>query len=143
MASTRFGPRLIGGGTAGTLRDALREVAKRRGEAIADVIERELALTVKELQQLTPKDTGAAAGTTAGSRRPIYKSHPGYGMKIGNDQGDSGWQVYNNRDTRYWAITNPMWVDYLRRINYEHPTQANFLETAHRNMQQRLIKLRA
>jgi hypothetical protein len=132
--------RLIG--KSRTLRDALLDVAKKYDTALKDVMQEQVDLTIDELRITTPKDTGAGAGTEQGSKRPIYKSHPGYGKHIGNNPGDTGWQLFKGADTRRWGIINPMWEPYLKEVNYTHPTDGNFLENATRNLTKRLKDLR-
>jgi hypothetical protein len=132
--------RLIG--KSRTLRDALIDVAKKYDTALKMVMQEQVDLTIDELRITTPKDTGAAAGTEQGNKRSMYKSHPGWGMKIGNAPGNTGWQLYQGNDTRRWGIINPMWEPYLKQVNYTHPTQGNFLENAQRNLTKRLRDLR-
>lgn len=132
--------RLIG--KSRTLRDALIDVAKKYDSSLKDVMQEQVDLTIDELRITTPKDTGAGAGTEQGARRAMYKSHPGYGKKIGNNPGDTGWQLYKGNDTRRWGIINPMWEPYLKEVNYADPENGNFLETATRNLKARLRDLR-
>lgn len=132
--------RLIG--TSRTLRDALIAVANKYDTALQTVVTEQVDLTIDDLRINTPKDTGAGAGTIQGSKRSIYKSHPGFGMPIGNNPGDTGWQVTKGNDVRRWGIVNPMWVPYLREVNYTHPTDGNFLENAVQRLQARLRALR-
>jgi hypothetical protein len=131
--------RLIG--QQGSLRDALRAVAKKYDTALQEVLTEQIDRTIDDLRRLTPIDTGAGAGTDLVAHRPMYKKHPGYGMHIGNAPGDTGWQPYKGKDVRRWGIINPMWVPYLREVNYTHKN-GNFLETAIRGLQDRLKKLR-
>ena len=102
-------PRLIQGRRESALRDHLRMVAKRHALNLTDLIEDQMRLTIEELRVTTPKDTGAAAGVEWGKKRNMHKSHPGWGMRIGNEPGDTGWQIMSN-NPQHWAITNPMWV---------------------------------
>lgn len=125
-----------------SLRDLLLEAAKKHDLRLRELLQEQIDLTIDDLRVNTPKDTGAAAGTTQGARRPIYKRHPGFGMKIGNAVGDTGWQEGAKTSVRHWAIVNPMWDPYLRTVNYTHPTNANFVEAAVRRMYERLIALR-
>jgi hypothetical protein len=129
-------------GRSRTLRDALIAVAKKYDTALQQVVSEQIEKTIDDLRKHTPIDTGAGAGTTQGAKRNMYKSHPGFGMHIGNNPGDTGWQVEKENDVRRWAIVNPMWVPYLREVNYTHPTHGNFLENAVQRMRQRLNALR-
>jgi len=96
---------------------------------------------VDTLRKLTPKDTGAAAGAPTG--KPMRASHPGRAYaKIGNDPGDTGWQLYHARNSLKFAIINPMWDSYLKFVNYTHPTQNNFVETAARQLKNRMKEIK-
>lgn len=128
-------------GRSSTLRNALRAVAKKYDVALQEVVRVQMEITIDDLRSTTPVDTGAGAGTINGAKRDMYFSHPGYGMHIGNNPGDTGWQMEKENDVRRWAITNPMWVPYLRVVNYTHPTHGNFLENAVKHLQNRLRNL--
>jgi len=135
-------------GTTAIRRDSfvsfIRSVAERRSEKIMEAANRELMAMVEELRATTPKDTGAAAGTTVGAKRSLYPSHPAsrQGLSIGNEPGDSGWQIYKSGDLKKIAIINPMWETYLKTVNYTSLTHANFLETARRHFLQRIKTMR-
>jgi hypothetical protein len=122
------------------LRDALRKIAKKHELRLVDVITNQLLLTVQDLKDNTPVDTGAGAGDPVRARRAIYKSHPGFGRKIGNEVGDTGWQLSEKVTASHWAVVSPMWGAYLREVNYTHPTHANFLENAVQRLRDRLNK---
>jgi hypothetical protein len=132
--------RLIG--KSRTLRDALIDVRNKYDLNLQELVSDQVDKTIDDLRVMTPKDTGAGAGTTQGARRNMYKSHPGWGRNIGNNEGDTGWQPFKLMDTRRWGIINPMWEPYLRKVNYEHPTDGNFLERAMNNLRDRLARLR-
>jgi len=76
---------------------------------------------VIQLIEVGPKYTGASSGVRG--LFPIYKSHPAYGMTIGNilNGGDSGWQINETarrKDTVVsLIISNPMWEHYLKYVN--------------------------
>lgn len=125
-----------------SLRDLLIDVRKKYDLNLRELLQEQIDLTIDDLRVNTPKDTGAAAGTEQGSKRPMYKKHPGWGRKIGNAVGDTGWQEGEKTTVNHWAIISPMWHIYLREVNYTHPTNANFVEDAVRRMRERLIHLR-
>jgi hypothetical protein len=120
------------------------KVAKERGGKLADVLEVQVELLIKDLRDLTPKDTGAAAGTKDGARRPMYQSHPAAlrGLTIGNFEGASGWQPYEKTNGRHWAVVNPMWDIYLGARNYMGGVGSHFVEEAVRRFRERLKNLR-
>jgi hypothetical protein len=71
--------------------------------------------------QITPRDTGAAAGIEGD--RPLYNSHPAskMGLTIGNEEGQSGWQVVFTQgrgSNAKYALKNPMWKPYLQFLEY-------------------------
>lgn len=100
--------------------------------------------TIDDLRALTPKDTGAAAGTQAGARREIYPNHPAakLGLPIGNFEGASGWQPKDSDNGKRWSIINPMWDIYLKYRNYLGGVGSNFVEEAARRMRDRLRNMR-
>lgn len=117
------------------LADELRKAAKRHQMRLRDLIDTQIEATIAELRKITPKDTGAGAGMPTGHL--VYKTHPGYGMNIGNERGDTGWQPYSNHPD-HWAIINPMWEPYLKIVNYTHYKDSHFLETAVQHMRERI-----
>jgi len=123
------------------MRDALLKVAKKHDKYLKQVITEQIDLTIDELRIETPKATGAAAGTTQGARKPMYRSHPGFGRTIGNAPGDTGWQPYEADNGKHWAIINPMWQPYLAVVNYTH-IAGGFVDRAARNLRQRLLTLK-
>jgi hypothetical protein len=95
---------------------------------------------IADLRNLTPKDTGAAAGAATG--RPMTPSHPGYGLPIGNFEGATGWQPYMSDNGKQWSITNPMWEPYLKYRNYLGGAGSNFVEVAVQRMRERIRNMR-
>lgn len=134
-------PGAIQGGASGFRRrdfvTAVRLAMEARGQKMREVLEDIGNETVAHLRAITPKDTGAAAGTTQGANRPIYKSHPGYRMGIGNEPGDTGWQLKWVNTASKFTIHTPMWDFYLKYVNYEGKN-GNFVETAVREMRTKL-----
>lgn len=110
-----------------------QEIAKKHKVRVKTVVEEVMQDTLGLLVQLTPKDTGAAAGTTVGAKRPMYKTHPAFleGRSIGNQLGQSGWQIIHLNNAKKVAIVNPMWEEYLKEVNYLY---SNFVEEASRSM---------
>lgn len=92
------------------------------------------------LRELTPKDTGKAAGTTQGAKRPAYASHPGFKLVTGNMKGQSGWQLNWVANSKKFSIINPMWEPYLKVYNYTRG--GNFVETAARQIRTQLRERR-
>lgn len=119
----------------GRIHEALKKAAERHGMRLRKMIDIQMEATIDELRKITPRDTGAAAGFPTGIA--MYKLHPGYGMSIGNERGDTGWQPRSNHPN-HWAIVNPMWEPYLKVVNYTHATQSHFLETAMQHLRERL-----
>lgn len=113
--------------------DWVKQIGKREEIRLSRVMQDIGEDTVVWLREVTPKDTGAAAGTTVGARRPIYKAHPGYRLRIGNAPGDTGWQLKSTNNSRRFAIFTPMWEAYLKKVNYEGD-HGNFVEEAARHM---------
>ena len=103
----------------------------RYKKAFHEAIKGEALTIASELQQTTPIDTGAGAGTksnlTGTARRAIYPKHPGYGLG-GVSGGKLGWFVKGRRGE--YSISNPMWRHYLSTINLFHRAHSGFLEKA-------------
>ena len=69
-----------------------------------------------------PAYTGASAGREDRGRFPVTPRHPAYGMNIGNDPGDSGWQLgqtprRKGEPVRVY-LKNPMWKPYLQYVEF-------------------------
>ena len=85
-------------------------------------VQKELAVLQQDLIDNGPVETGAAAGSTS---RAVREQRPGdksYGFKIGNEAGDSGWQLtgINEWDPEMkvivLGIANPMWDRYYKFV---------------------------
>lgn len=137
---------VLPGGTIrrGRFLDAIHAIKKKHEFRIRDILDDIGNETVAHLQAITPKDTGAAAGTTLGAKRVMYKWHPAFkmGLPIGNEPGDSGWQMTHTKNSNKFAIINPMWDPYLKYVNYGHGDNNNFVETAAAQMRESLREMR-
>lgn len=109
------------------------QIAKKHKVRVKVVVDEVMKEVLQQLVETTPKDTGAAAGTTVGAKRPLYKTHPAFleGRSIGNQIGQSGWQIINLNNSKKVAIVNPMWDEYLKEVNYLY---SNFVEAAAHTM---------
>jgi hypothetical protein len=98
----------------------LRGIVKKQNQSLPTLWRRKLSVLIAQLAAGTPAYTGAAAGTQRNAKvDEIPKWHPAYGMTIGNDPGDSGWQletVQTDKGTTFY-IMNPMWLKYLVYVN--------------------------
>lgn len=68
-----------------------------------------------------PAYTGASSGREDRGQFPIKPSHPAYGLNIGNDPGDSGWQLGQSPRRKGELVRvylkNPMWKPYLQFVD--------------------------
>ena len=127
----------------GELRDRLIALGKKHEQRLAVVLEHQIDMLIDDLRIITPKDTGAAAGTTQGARRDLYKAHPAFkmGLPIGTYEGASGWQPFKADNGRHWAVINPMWDIYLAARNYLSKNgESHFVERAMEAFRDRLKK---
>lgn len=96
----------------------IAEKVKRKADT---VYKKQMENLLNELVEATPKWTGASAGEATGIELPRW--HPAYkeGLTIGNEPGQSGWQL-DVREHAYseelvtFVIKNPMWHFYLKYI---------------------------
>lgn len=116
----------------GNIRDfdrAITRIAKAHKKRFIDKYRQRIMALLRELAAATPVDTGAAKGDDTGHKRDIYPSHPAFGMTIGNNIGDSGWQVEevsdSNGDLVRFRILNPMYEHYLKYIEFGYANQRN------------------
>lgn len=103
--------------------DAVRAIARRQNKKYLDIYRKKMLKLMQELIATTPRDTGAAAGTTLGAKRGLYPSHPASYTPyiIGNQIGESGWQLRESREVGgqvTFGITNSMWDYYLKYLEY-------------------------
>lgn len=81
---------------------------------------KELRLILKDLKVDSPIYTGASTGVPGPfATRARQPSHPAHGMTIGNNIGDSGWQIVYRKINQYAeqvALVNPMWQPYLKYV---------------------------
>jgi hypothetical protein len=136
MAKLSFRGKVILGNTlsifAGEFSKHILEVSRKQKKRLEIVWARKLKKLVAELAEATPAYTGAAAGITGNAKVDgIPAWHPAYGMTIGNQPGDTGWQLKQvERDGRtLFQITNPMWRLYLVYVN-SFGIHAGFVERA-------------
>lgn len=95
------------------------------------IMARETAHVKKAVEVLTevrdklategPAYTGASSGREERGMFPIKPSHPAYGLNIGNEPGDSGWQLgqtprRKGEPVRVY-LKNPMWKPYLQFVD--------------------------
>lgn len=82
----------------------------------------ELQLILEDVAENGPAWTGASSGRPG---RAIFKGfmpkwHPASGMTVGNERGDSGWQIAETArragSTVSVALVNPMWDPYLKYV---------------------------
>ena len=123
--------------------NAVRAIKEKHEKRVTDILREIGNEAVATLRELTPKDTGAAAGTKSGAKRELYASHPArkLGLNIGNEVGDSGWQMKWVRTSHKFVITTPMWEPYLKYVNYT--SGLNFVETAATQMRASLRRMKA
>lgn len=114
------------------IRDVLMRIAKQRQTKLSNIIDVHVDMLITDLRNLTPKDTGAGAGSKEGAVRDLYRGHPAkeMGLPIGNFEGASGWQPHMKVSGTHWAVINPMWDKYLVYRNYMATTDSHFLERA-------------
>lgn len=127
----------------GRFAKAIRMMADKHKVRVKALLEEIGDSTVTKLREITPKDTGAAAGTSVGAKRSLANVpwHPAVkrGLDIGNQPGQSGWQMKWINTANKFSIFTPMWDPYLKYVNY---TMGNFVEEAARDMQQKLRDMR-
>jgi alpha-glucuronidase len=98
--------------------DFVKQIAVRSKKKFTTIYRRKIDALLFKLIAVTPRHTGAAAGEATGT--PMPPSHPAFGMTIGNDEGDSGWQLREVTEGKHtvWVIVNPMWLPYLHYLEY-------------------------
>lgn len=96
------------------LEDRARVVKKGK----AEYYEKKMHELVRNLRDATPRFTGAASGDPTDIVVP--KWHPAYGKIIGNEPGDTGWQlrVATRGSQVVFQVINPMWNLYLKYVEY-------------------------
>lgn len=105
---------------ASEIESFLRNIVKKQKQSLPVLWRRKLTVLIRNLAAGTPAYTGAAAGTRMNAKvNEIPKWHPAYGMTIGNDPGDTGWQLFETKTDKgtTFAIYNPMWIHYLVYVN--------------------------
>lgn len=90
----------------------IQSLPRKHKMRLRDKLRDEAYIIVAALAGVTPRKTGAAAGRATGV--PMTPKHPGYAMAIGNDPGDTGWQVRYYDHSDKITIGTPMWKPYLR-----------------------------
>lgn len=117
-----------------SLADRVFAAIKQRKVELLIRVQKELAVLQQDLIDTGPVETGAAVGST---ERAVREQRPGdksYGFKIGNDPGDSGWQLtgINEWDEDFkvieMGIANPMWDRYYKYVELgftHHRTRKN------------------
>ncbi len=80
----------------------------------------ELQLILEYVAENGPNWTGASAGRTNAGSIPVPKWHPAYGLSLGNERGESGWQIAEtarrNGSQVSMSLVNPMWNPYLKIV---------------------------
>ena len=114
---------IINSGTiSGNPREAwFAEGMAARANQVLEYLYHELGLIMEDVAENGPAWTGASAGRPDRARFPGYfpKNHPASGMRIGNEPGDSGWQMLPpelHRTLVSLALANPMWEPYLKAV---------------------------
>lgn len=101
----------------------VKTFAKRYKIAYKKVYTKEMGVVLDDVIQHTPIDTGASAGVldneVGSEKRAIYKGHVAFGQNIGNEPGDSGWQMVEKEtnDGFKLSIVNPQWNKYLKYVH--------------------------
>lgn len=99
------------------LRKHLAECTARRRAAIWAGMQREAVQIRTDLIEVGPVDTGIARGEASGA--PVAPTHKGAGLAIGNEPGESGWQIRPGKQTATEAsisIGSPLWESYLKWV---------------------------
>lgn len=102
------------------LTDFLKTIVKKQKQSLTVLWRRKMNVLIQRLADGTPAYTGAAAGITKHAKVDEIPSwHPAYGMTIGNDPGETGWQLLSQTNTKGFSyhIINPMWAPYLVYVN--------------------------
>ncbi len=100
----------------------IRDIAAYYPKAFEEAYIHEINIIIKGLIDTTPIDTGAAAGVTSNSvghqKRNLYPTHKAGSNDIGNNPGDTGWQleVEQKMQSLKIAIVNPQWDSYLKYL---------------------------
>jgi hypothetical protein len=115
----------------------LQAVADHYEEQIEAAYVKEMEILLNDIIQHTPIATGAAAGVeynlVGQAHVKLTNSHPAYGLDIGNEPGDSGWQLHveQSKSKLVMSITNPMWEPYLKYLEYGIVTPADGRAESH------------
>lgn len=124
MAKLSFNGKVIRGTGlsifAGEFSKHIMEVNKRYKKRLEYVWRVKINKLLKQLAEESPAYTGASAGTTQNAKvDTIPKWHPAYGGNIGNNPGDTGWQLkeVQTKGRTLFQIVNPMWTKYLVYVN--------------------------
>jgi hypothetical protein len=107
---------VVKSGSSGNFLQFAKFLAVKHKKRLGLQAHREMRRIQEDIKKLQPKDTGASAGDTSGAKRDIYSSHPAFGLTIGNEIGDSGWQIDQNESAGTIKLRNPMWNKYLKYL---------------------------
>jgi hypothetical protein len=100
----------------------IRDIMAYYPKAFEEAYVAEMEIMLKQLIDTTPIDTGAAAGVTSNSvgsqKRSYYSGHKAQPANIGNNPGDTGWQLEKEGEGKKLklSIVNPQWDSYLKYL---------------------------
>jgi hypothetical protein len=100
----------------------IRDIIEYYPKAFEEAYVQEIEIIIKGLIDTTPIDTGAAAGVTSNSvgskKRNMYAGHAAGNADIGNNPGDTGWQLEVKQTSKMlkMSIVNPQWDSYLKYL---------------------------
>ncbi len=149
MAFRSLLPRGIGTNRRG-FENFINDLADRYEQAFEEAYVKEAETIILDIIDHTPIATGAAAGTLSNSvgdaHKPLKWNHHAKNLTIGNEPGDSGWQMDVDQTGKVLkiAIFNPMWEHYLRYLNaglvnlVDHRAEPHWVDHAwHRHLARR------
>ena len=131
-----------GRGERGAFHTYIQQLAEKHKTGIRTQLRNEAEKLVARLAMTTPVDTGAASGRSdrprtglgGGPSTPITPKHPAYGMTIGNQPFNSGWQIRfsNTSDTGTItvSIVSPLWEKYVHYLEFISERYKHFVLAA-------------